>query len=249
MAEPSSLPSAQLIAYTNAQNLIAEAATLFSIAALTVLLRCYLLAAATLVYYVLQVSLSLGKHLSVIQLIPVICGPAVTVVKISVAFLLLRCATKKTLPLLSGQSHWLSGGFLLTCASTLASWNYRLLPLPLGTGTARCFMKETFGQIALCNAANQSSICLTDFFLVFLPVPLIWQLKLNVRTRASLILILSLAILAGVAGIIRAMVFNSILKDPRRFFHDKYAMSGNKGVGCVYRSVNMVVRKRPAQRR
>jgi hypothetical protein len=66
--------------------------------------------------------------------------------------------------------------------------------------------------------------CTTDFLLAFLPIPLIWQLKLNLRTRISLIAILSLGVFAGVAGIIRAMVFNSILKDPRRFIHDKYSM-------------------------
>jgi len=73
---------------------------------------------------------------------------------------------------------------------------------------------------------NASTVvnCLTDFLLALLPVPLLWQLKLDIRTRISLILILSLGIFAGVAGIIRAMVFNSILKDQRRFIHDKYAM-------------------------
>jgi hypothetical protein len=66
--------------------------------------------------------------------------------------------------------------------------------------------------------------CLTDFLLAFLPVPLVWQLRLNIRTRISLITILSLGIFAGVAGIIRATVFDTILKDPRRFVHDKWMM-------------------------
>jgi len=38
---PNSSPSPELIAYSNANNLIAEAATLCFIATLTVLLRCY----------------------------------------------------------------------------------------------------------------------------------------------------------------------------------------------------------------
>jgi len=52
----------------------------------------------------------------------------------------------------------------------------------------------------------------------------IWQLSLNLRTRISLIIILSLGIFAGVAGIFRATVFNTILKDPRRFVHDNWMM-------------------------
>lgn len=66
--------------------------------------------------------------------------------------------------------------------------------------------------------------CLTDFLLALLPVPLIWQLKLNVRTRMSLIAILSLGVSAGAAGVFRATVFNTILHDPRRFVHDKWMM-------------------------
>jgi len=64
---------------------------------------------------------------------------------------------------------------------------------------------------------------LTDFLLAFLPVPLIWKLQVNVRTRLTLLFILSLGLFAGVAGIMRASVFNSILKDPRRYIHDKYS--------------------------
>ncbi|KAF2743854.1 hypothetical protein M011DRAFT_450395 [Sporormia fimetaria CBS 119925] len=256
-------PSAELIAYSNADVLIAEAATLFSVAALTVVLRCYvrihmlkafghddwtmvlalLLAAATLACYVLQVPLGLGKHLSVIQMDPDkyrqllkvryvhqnVCGPAVTIVKISVAFFLLRFARQKAYVwFLRGLIVFLVA-LLLACAGTLiwacipvaASWDFRLRPPPLGTGTAKCFSKKTFGEIALFNAVTN---CFTDFLLALLPIPLIWKLQVNMRTRVTLVLILSLGIFAGIAGVIRATVFNSILNDPRRFIHEKYSM-------------------------
>ena len=91
------------------------------------------MAAATFVCYVLQVPLGLGKHLSVIQMDPAkyqqllkiryvhqnICGPAVTMVKISVALFLLRFTVKKA------YRYFLYGlivfllAFLLTCAGTL----------------------------------------------------------------------------------------------------------------------------------
>ncbi|CAN9336731.1 unnamed protein product [Alternaria alternata] len=107
------------------------------------------------------------------------------------------------------------------CLPVEASWNYSLRPPPLGNGSAKCFSRDTFGRIALFNAVIN---CLTDFLLALLPVPLIWQLKLNVRTRMSLIAILSLGVFAGAAGVFRATVFNTILHDPRRFVHDKWMM-------------------------
>ncbi|EDU42343.1 conserved hypothetical protein [Pyrenophora tritici-repentis Pt-1C-BFP] len=234
---PTSLPSPELIAYSNAHNLIAEAATLCTIAVLTVILRCYaravviksfgyndwtmilasVMAIATLVCILLQVPLGLGKYTSVIQMDPVkyqhllkiryahqiICNAAVTIVKISVAFFLLRFAT------------------IWACLPIEASWNFSLRPPPLGNGTARCFSKRTFGDIALFNAMIN---CLTDFLLALLPVTLIWQLSVNLRTRISLIAILSLGIFVGAAGAFRATAFNTILKDPRRFVHDKWMM-------------------------
>src|SRR4051794_20322516 len=92
-----------------------------------------LMAAATLICYVLQIPYGLGKHLAVIQMDPIkyqqllkiryvhqiICGPAVTVVKISVAFFLLRLVTRKAYRwFLYGLIVFLLA-FLLTCAGTL----------------------------------------------------------------------------------------------------------------------------------
>jgi len=91
------------------------------------------MAAATLGLYIAQVPNGLGKHLDVIKLNPqkyeqllklryahqIICGPAVTVVKISIAFFLLRFATKKSyIWFLRGLIVFLVA-FLLTCAGTL----------------------------------------------------------------------------------------------------------------------------------
>jgi hypothetical protein len=45
----------------------------------------------------------------------------------------------------------------------------------------------------------------TDFLLALAPVPLIWKLQMPLRTRLSLVAILSLGIFAAVAGIIRQL--------------------------------------------
>jgi hypothetical protein len=86
---------------------------------------------------------------------------------------------------------------------------------------SRC---HPFFKLALIICAIQVVNCSTDFLLALLPAPLIWTLTLNLRTRISLILILSLGVFAGIAGIIRATVFDTILYDPRRFIHVKYSM-------------------------
>jgi hypothetical protein len=65
---------------------------------------------------------------------------------------------------------------------------------------------------------------LTDFLLALLPVPLIWQLQLNHRTKLSLILVLSLGLFACIAGIMKARLNKTILSDPNRFIYDGYSM-------------------------
>lgn len=65
---------------------------------------------------------------------------------------------------------------------------------------------------------------LTDFLLALLPVPLIWQLQLNLRTKISLILVLSLGLFACVAAIMKARLNKTILSDPNRFIYDGYSM-------------------------
>jgi hypothetical protein len=89
--------------------------------------------AATLVCYVLEVPLGLGKYLSVIQMDPVkyqqllkvryvhqiICNAAVTVIKVSVAFFLLRVATEKAYRwFLYGLIVFLLA-FAMACSGTL----------------------------------------------------------------------------------------------------------------------------------
>lgn len=64
---------------------------------------------------------------------------------------------------------------------------------------------------------------ITDFALALLPVPLIWTLKMNLRTRISLILTLSLGCFAGAAGIVRQLS-PSQFKDKEAWIKDQYNM-------------------------
>jgi hypothetical protein len=118
-----------------------------------------------------------------------------------------------------------------------AAWDVDLLPPPMGTGTAKCFSGDTFDRIGLFNGSTLSfpihgllhtddraviNIS-TDFMLALLPVPLIWKLQMPLRTRLSLVAVLSLGIFAAVAGIIRQLS-SSQFGVPEPYIHDSYSI-------------------------
>jgi hypothetical protein len=63
----------------------------------------------------------------------------------------------------------------------------------------------------------------TDFLLALLPVPLIWKLQMPLRTRLSLVAVLSLGIFAAVAGIIRQLS-SSQFGVPEPYIYDTYSI-------------------------
>ena len=82
----------------------------------------------------------------------------------------------------------------------------------MGTGNAKCFSLTVYRNIAFVNSSKHKLLIIylsnrvtetrvivtnivTDFVLALLPVPLIWTLQVNKRTKASLVLILSLGLL------------------------------------------------------
>ena len=64
----------------------------------------------------------------------------------------------------------------------------------------------------------------TDFLLALLPVPLVWQLQLNCRTKITLVCILALGLFAGVAAIIKSEKQKTALTDPDPYVHDTFTM-------------------------
>lgn len=90
-------------------------------------------------------------------------------------------------------------------------------PPPLGVGSAKCYSLGTFRKIGLFNG-GMDILCefysnlitddavihiLSDILLALLPTPLIWRLQMVRRARFTLIVVLSVGILAAIAGIIR----------------------------------------------
>lgn len=64
---------------------------------------------------------------------------------------------------------------------------------------------------------------MTDLLLAFLPIPLIWQLHLNVKTRLSLVFILSLGVFASVAAILRQQNAGQF-RMPEPYISDAYSI-------------------------
>ncbi|KAF2458433.1 hypothetical protein BDY21DRAFT_284201 [Lineolata rhizophorae] len=149
---------------------------------------------------------------------------SVSCVKISIAVFLLRLAQRtRYRNFLWGMIVFLIA-FTISCAGTLifqcvpveAAWDFTLRP---PTGDAKCFSNETFRNIGLFNSSVN---ILTDFLFASLPVPLIWKLQLNTRTKLSLIGVLSLGFFASGAAIVKAVKQWNVLEDPDYTVHDSF---------------------------
>ena len=94
---------------------------------------------------------------------------------------------------------------IFSCVPPAANWDPSLVP------TAKCFSLNTFTAVGLLNTCEStvtgalyafgftdeiSAVNIaTDILFVILPVPVIWGLQLNIRTRITLIGVLSLGTL------------------------------------------------------
>ncbi|GAB1736169.1 hypothetical protein NU219Hw_g6844t1 [Hortaea werneckii] len=147
----------------------------------------------------------------------------VVFVKISIAVFLMRLAPKPE------WKRYLWGAivflvcFMIACAGTLifsctpvsASWNHSLQRLP----STRCFSAKTFSSIGLFNSIIN---ILTDFIFAILPIPIIIKLKVNLRTKCTLVFVLSLGFVACAAGIAKAQTQTTFMDDPDPYWHDGF---------------------------
>lgn len=90
-----------------------------------------------------------------------------------------------------------TGTLLFQCTPVAASWSIieRLKP------NARCFPPRTYSFIGLFNSVINIA---TDVLFAILPIPVVLKLQVNKRTKASLIVVLSLGFIACVAGVLKA---------------------------------------------
>ncbi|KAL1998723.1 hypothetical protein VTN02DRAFT_5679 [Thermoascus thermophilus] len=141
----------------------------------------------------------------------------ISAVKMSVGFFLLRVAEQTRFrKLIIGMLIFLLP-FTLACAGTLvfqctpvsAAWDLSRRP------SARCFSSHTFTSIGLFNSAVNVA---TDVLFAALPIPMFGSIKVNKRTKASLMAILSLGYLACTAAVVKIVSQTQVLKlkDPYR---------------------------------
>lgn len=206
------------------------------------MLLAMVLASIVFAFFKVETDLGLGKHFLAMLMDPfkymefakilfvhsIIIMVALSTVKISIAVFLLRLSDKS-----GWYAKFLYGVVVfiilmtLGCAFTLifqclpveAAWDYRLRPFPFGTGNAKCYSMIVFRNLGLMNSSFN---IVTDVLFATLPIPLIWQLQLNLRTKISLILVLSLGWFACAAATVKAVLQFNVLNDLDWTVHNSF---------------------------
>ncbi|OAG36316.1 hypothetical protein AYO21_09481 [Fonsecaea monophora] len=153
----------------------------------------------------------------------------ISLVKISIAFFLRRFVLSKN------HQRFLLGcivflvAFTISCAGTLifncgtrvdANWNFGLR----ATGQAKCFSNNTFTNIGIFNSSVNIA---TDVLFALLPIPVVWKLQANLRTKLTLCFVLGLGLFACASSIIKTVKQAHALEDPDWTFHDSFFMWNN----------------------
>lgn len=153
----------------------------------------------------------------------------ISLVKISIACFLRRFVVGKNYKRFLVGSIVFLVAFTISCAGTLifncgahvsANWNFALRV----TGQAKCFSNTTFTNIGIFNSSINIA---TDVLFALLPIPVVWKVQTNLRTKLTLVFILSLGIFACVASIVKTVKQARVLEDPDWTFHDSFFMWNN----------------------
>ncbi|KAF8461630.1 hypothetical protein BDZ91DRAFT_699494 [Kalaharituber pfeilii] len=136
-------------------------------------------------------------------------------VKVSIALLLMRLATlnkyKKflwgTIVFMICFNFACLGTLIFNCSPISGAWD------PVVRAKGYCYSMKTFRNIGLFNTVVNVT---TDIMYATIPIPLIWRLQFNLRTRITLVLILSLGYFACICGIVKGVKQANFLtiKDP-----------------------------------
>ncbi|KIX07707.1 uncharacterized protein Z518_02361 [Rhinocladiella mackenziei CBS 650.93] len=153
----------------------------------------------------------------------------ISLVKISIACFLRRFVPNKNYRRFLLGSIVFLVAFTISCAGTLifncgtkvsANWDFELR----ASGEAKCFSNATFTNIGIFNSSINIA---TDVLFALLPVPIVWQLQTNLRTKITLVFILSLGLFACVASIVKTVIQAHVLQNPDWTFHDSFFMWNN----------------------
>ncbi|KAF2471195.1 uncharacterized protein BDR25DRAFT_223412 [Lindgomyces ingoldianus] len=194
-----------------------------------------LCASGLLIIFIALTRLGFGKHTSAIPLddlgriskwlwwFSLVYIMGVSFVKLSIACCLLRIIQRPNYRrFLYGMLEVLLAvltlawffTFIFQCVPVAAAWHSSLRPPHITEGNARCMSHTTYRDLGLFNSAINIA---TDVIFATLPIPIIWNLRVNLRTRISLIVILGLGFLACAASLVRMLMIYHIWEHPDPF--------------------------------
>ncbi|KAI1136431.1 hypothetical protein F5Y05DRAFT_108158 [Hypoxylon sp. FL0543] len=126
---------------------------------------------------------------------------AIPMVKMSVGFFLIRISPSVVYKrIIQGVMIFLMA-YTFACFMTLMLQCSNLAVLWDFTIHATCWSQSTLQGLSY---ANSTVNIITDIFFALLPIPMLWKVKINARTKASLICVLGLGIFACAASIVKA---------------------------------------------
>ncbi|KAI1385399.1 uncharacterized protein F4822DRAFT_432250 [Hypoxylon trugodes] len=126
---------------------------------------------------------------------------AIPMVKVSVGFFLIRISPSVYYKrILQGVMTFLIA-YTFVCFMTLMLQCKNLAILWDSRVETTCWSQSTLQGLSY---ANSTVNIVTDIFFALLPIPMLWNVKINARTKASLICVLGLGVFACAAAIVKA---------------------------------------------
>jgi hypothetical protein len=126
-------------------------------------------------------------------------------IKLSIGLFLLRLAAQRRYKYILGISIFVVGAWSLAlffwnifqCNPVAAQWDYTILERD---PTAHCVSAD---EIVSAAYALSALTILSDWLYALIPIPMIWQVKMTVQAKWSVIAVLSLGVFASVATLVR----------------------------------------------
>ncbi|KAG8628343.1 hypothetical protein KVT40_004216 [Elsinoe batatas] len=180
-----------------------------------------------------QVNYGLGRHYEALTLddqqgfqriqfwSSLLVTSAITPVKVSISLLLIKLVNNKHLirflyvfiGLICAYTIASDLTIVLACRPVDAAWDFSKMP------TAKCFSTKTFSALGIANSVV--TIC-TDVLLALLPVPIVWKLQTDLRTKVALIGVLVLGLVAVAAGAVKVNAQLTFFSIADRFYKNEF---------------------------
>ncbi|KAF2710711.1 hypothetical protein K504DRAFT_345816, partial [Pleomassaria siparia CBS 279.74] len=187
-----------------------------------------LLSMTCIALFVKVIKLGLGRHAEVVKIenvFPILKYLyfygifvifAYSFIKLSIGFFLLRLADRtKWRRFLQGTLVFLvlftlgsTFAIIFQCDPVQAGWDLTMRP---PTGTAQCFSMDVFKNVGVFNSVINIA---TDLIFALIPIPIVWKLQVNVRTKIGLAATMGLGLFASATAIYKTAIQYNFFKEP-----------------------------------